>query len=291
VARPAATISVDVDPVDLHLLGYGFSGLAPDPLVYRVAVPRLIERFANAGVRGTFFVVGRDAASQRDALRALTAAGHEVASHSHSHPLSLASLPDEALRNELVTSRAALSEASASDVVGFRAPNFDMNRRTLRALVASGFRYDASAYPTPLLLPMRMVLALKSADPAKVLRLTLWPFTLNRAPHTLEGLREFPLSVTPSARLPVYHTARYFMEEARFHAQIEGFATRGESLSYVLHAVDVLGLAEDQVDVRLSAHPGMRRPLGEKIAMLDRALETIARRFDAQTFAARLGEV
>ena len=290
MAPPRATVSVDVDPVDLHLLGYGCRGLPPNPQVYTVALPRLAATFARAGIRATFFVVGRDAEAQRDRLRELIGAGHEVASHSHSHPLSLASLGDEPLARELAESRATLATASGAAVVGFRAPNFDMNRRTLRALREAGYRYDASGFPTPLLLPARLVLAAKSADPAAVLRLTLWPFTLTREPHMLEGVREFPLAVTPLARVPVYHTLRYFTPEKRFLDRLEGFAARGDSLSYVLHAVDALGLEEDQVDRRLAPHPGMKTPLEEKLEMLARVLELIGRRFETRTFAERLDE-
>src|SRR5262249_26960584 len=77
-----ATVSVDVDPVDLHLIGYGYSGLPPDPLVSRRALPRLLEIFGRCGVRATLFVVGRDAPEQRAALAAAAASGHEIASHS-----------------------------------------------------------------------------------------------------------------------------------------------------------------------------------------------------------------
>ena len=123
-----------------------------------------------------------------------------------------------------------------------------------------------------------------------MLRLKLWPFTLRREPHDIEGVREFPLAVTPILRLPVYHTLRYFTDEAPFHARLEGFAKRGDSLSYVLHAVDALGMAEDHVDERLSAHPGMKRPLQEKLDMLDRVLEIIARRFEVRPFSERRDE-
>src|SRR5262245_5126485 len=71
VTRPLATVSVDVDPVDLHLLGYGVGGLPPDPLAYDTALPRLVELFARTGIHATFFVVGRDAAAYAAALRAL----------------------------------------------------------------------------------------------------------------------------------------------------------------------------------------------------------------------------
>lgn len=292
MTRPLATVSVDVDPVDLHLVGYGFAGLAPDPMVYEVALPRLLEVFARHGVRATLFVVARDAAAQAPVLRRAAAAGHEIASHSFTHPLALASLEGAALAREIVESKRALEAACGSGVLGFRSPNFDMNPRTLAALAAAGYRYDASGYPTPFMVPARVLLALKSRDPLGVLRLRPWPFTWRRLPYRTgagEGaLAEFPVSVTRGVRFPVYHTLRYGMPDARFEGVVAAFARDGEPLSYVLHAVDALGLAEDRVDSRLGGHPGMGEALERKLALLDRTLALVARHFPFAPFRERL---
>jgi hypothetical protein len=289
--HPFATVNVDVDPVDLHLLGYGVRGLPPDPLVYDVALPRLLERFARAGVRATFFCVGRDAAAHAAALGCIAAAGHEVASHSLTHPLALTRLPAEALRRELVESKRLLERAIQREVAGFRAPNFDADARVLGEVAAAGYRYDASGYPTPLLAAARVVLALKSGDPMSVLGMRLFPHSLERGTHrhgVAGGLAEFPASVTPFARWPVYHTLRLLGGPGPTHRRIEGFARRGEPLSYALHAVDVLGLAEDGVDPRLAPHPGMRLPLADKLSALDQVLGLVVGRFEVTTFQDRL---
>lgn len=293
MSRPVATISIDVDPVDLHLVGYGWTGLPPDPLAYTVALPRLAAAFARHGVRATFFCVGRDAAANAAALRALAGAGHEIASHTWSHPLGFASLPADRQRAELADSRQALAGASGFDVVGFRSPNFDMDDGVVPRLAEAGFRYDASAYPTLLLVPARMVLALKSRDPFRVLSMRPWPFTWNRQPYRWRAngseIREFPVATTPGLRMPVYHTMRWVTSERSFETAVDGFARRGEHLSYVLHAVDALGQSEDGVDRRLAKHPGMDRPLDAKLAVLDRTIATIASRFDVRTYAEQLG--
>lgn len=290
--RTPATISVDVDPVDLHLIGYGVRGGPPDPLVYEKALPRLLERFAAHGVRATLFVVGRDAAAQAPALRAAAAAGHEIASHTWSHPLALAGLPGEAQERELGDSKRALESAAGAEVVGFRAPNFDLDAAALGRLARSGYRYDASGYPTPLLAAARLVLALRGGRPLEVLGLRLVPFTWRRAPHRIGtaggAIAEFPVSVSGPLRVPVYHTLRYGVSEARFAATLGGLARRGEALSYVMHGVDALGLREDGVDPRLSRHPGMDRPLGAKLDLLDRTLAAIAERFECVTFRERV---
>lgn len=289
MTRPLAVVSVDVDPVDLHLAGYGFRALPADPLVMRTALPRLLERFAATAVPATLFVVGREAAEHAAQLRAAVALGHEIASHTWSHPLRFAALPPAEQEDELRRSREALAAASGSEVVGFRAPNFDMDERALARLAECGYRYDASGYPSPMLLPARLVLALKSRSPREVLSMSPWPFTWRRAPHRWSrgsaSLMEYPVAVTPRLRMPVYHTLRHYTSDAAFERHLDGFVRRGEMLSYVLHGVDVLGSADDRVDPRLAGHPGMERPLSQKLATLDRTLAALAARFELRTYA------
>src|SRR5207249_4376873 len=105
----------DVDTVDCHLEGYGFSGLPPCPVVYRKAVPRLLELLAEIGVPGVLFIVARDAARERTLLREVVAAGHEVASHSLTHPQPFRTLDDAALHAETAMSRACLAAATGTE--------------------------------------------------------------------------------------------------------------------------------------------------------------------------------
>jgi peptidoglycan/xylan/chitin deacetylase (PgdA/CDA1 family) len=289
VPRSPSVVSVDLDPVDLHLAGYGHEGVPPDPAAYGAALPRILEILARRGLRATFFVVARDVEAQADAVRAIAAAGHEVAAHSVSHPQQFGKLTGDPLWHEVAVSRRAISDVIGSEVVGFRAPNWDITSRLVPVLAAAGYRYDASAFPTPLQLAARTMLAIKGRRLAPLTDQRAWPASLRRLPHRwrVDGreIDEFPLSVTPGLRWPVYHTVRYMSARERFSEYVEGFARRGEPFFYPFHAVDALGLVEDGVDPRLADHPGMDRPLSEKLALLDEALALIAERFDCRPYA------
>ena len=290
--RPLATISVDIDPIDMHLAGYGHRSLPPDPLVYTVALPRLLELFERCGVSATLFVVARDATAHRATLCAALDAGHEIASHSLTHPLGLASMSPEALKREFAESRWLLEETSGAPVVGFRSPQFDMDARALEFLAEAGYAYDASACPTPMLISTRIAMALKGRRAPGALRLKILPFTWNRAPHLhragCRSIHEFPLSVTPIDRFPLHHSLRYRMTDGRCLRLLDGFARRGEPISYLLHAADVLGLEEDHVDTRLAGYSGMNRTLTAKLALLERTLRAIVARFETRPFRDRL---
>ena len=55
----------------------------PDP----EDTPRILELLAAHGARATFFVIGENVARHPELVRAITAAGHEVAHHTHTHPV------------------------------------------------------------------------------------------------------------------------------------------------------------------------------------------------------------
>ena len=105
--------------------------------------------FEEAGVRGTFFILGCVAERHPDLVRRIAAGGHEVASHGWSHT-PLTALSREACADELKRSKGLLEDLAGSPVLGFRAPSFSVTRETLWALDAlldAGYRYDSSVFP------------------------------------------------------------------------------------------------------------------------------------------------
>jgi hypothetical protein len=276
-----AVFSCDLDTVDRHLQGYGFEDVAPCDLIYRAAVPRLLELLHELAAPAVLFTIGRDAEAQRDLLRQATAAGHEIASHSLTHPQPFSTLDDAALREELETSRARLSAAAGREVVGFRAPAWDVDARVLHLVRAAGYRYDASVFPTPVLIASRLAAYRRSTGKRSIFAMDLvgHAFAPMR-PHVIANgageLVEFPIAVTPRLRLPVYHTLAYFVPERVFRRNLEALLRSDLPVSYEFHAADLLDLAADGVDPRMDRHPGMREGLARKRARLRDTLRAIA---------------
>ena len=112
-------------------------------------VHRILAMLEEHGSRATFFVLGSIAAEQPGVVRAIAAAGHEIASHGQSHTM-LDRLGRDGLRRELRDSKALLEDLSGREVIGFRAPTFSVGPDTLWALdelAAAGYRYDSSIFP------------------------------------------------------------------------------------------------------------------------------------------------
>jgi polysaccharide deacetylase family protein (PEP-CTERM system associated) len=148
--RRAALLTVDVE--DWFHMNYRSwsppAGWDPPRRVVE-ATRRVLELLAAHGRRGTFFVL---AAAARDApglVREIAAAGHEVACHGLEHTLLYAS-DREHVERDLRDARRLLEDELGAAVVGFRAPSWSITSAALWALdaiVAAGFRYDASLFP------------------------------------------------------------------------------------------------------------------------------------------------
>ncbi|MBI3769552.1 MAG: polysaccharide deacetylase family protein [Deltaproteobacteria bacterium] len=292
---PFAVFSCDLDTIDRHLQGYGIEDLPACDRIYRTAVPRLLDLLKELGVPGVFFFIARDANSEAPLLRQMVAAGHEVASHSMTHPQPFRTLGDAALAEEVDVSRTRLSAASGAEVIGFRAPGWDVDDRVLARIAAAGYRYDASIFPTPVLIASRLSAYRRSANKGSIFSMDLIGHAFATAvPHRLgaatNGFVEFPISVTRWLRLPVYHTFQYFVPPRLFARGVRALLRSGRPVCYEFHAADLLDLAGDDIDPRMDRHPGMRLPLEQKRAMLRDTLATITRERRVVTYRQALEE-
>lgn len=106
----------------------------PDP----ADTPRLLELLAAQGARATFFLIGENALRHPALVQAIAAAGHEVAHHTHTHPLAMfwCATPGR-VAAELDTGLAALRGAGITPT-RFRPPAGIKNPWLASALRARG---------------------------------------------------------------------------------------------------------------------------------------------------------
>lgn len=147
-----ALLSFDVEEW-FHVLDSDLTPAEPDwdglPARAPELLSRLLERLARRQVHATFFVLGWFARRYPALVREVAGAGHEVASHSHRHPL-LYRLDRRAVAAELAEGKDALEQALGAPVIGFRAPGFSIREENAWALdlvAEAGFRYDSSLFP------------------------------------------------------------------------------------------------------------------------------------------------
>jgi polysaccharide deacetylase family protein (PEP-CTERM system associated) len=109
----------------------------------------VLDLFAEAGVRATFFTLGWVAERHPALIRRIVAEGHELASHGYAHDRVHGLTPD-AFRADLRKTRTILEDAGSVEVIGYRAPSFSIgkaNAWALEVLAEEGYAYSSSVAP------------------------------------------------------------------------------------------------------------------------------------------------
>jgi polysaccharide deacetylase family protein (PEP-CTERM system associated) len=150
-----APIVLSFDVEEHHLIEAYAGQSCPPPLQadYAQRMDRLtrwlLDVLAEQQTLATFFFVGQIARTHPDLVRAVHAAGHEVASHGWDHQ-RLHRFTPTTFRADIRQSCAALADVTGTAVVGYRAPTFSLTTSTAWAvavLAEAGLAYDSSIFP------------------------------------------------------------------------------------------------------------------------------------------------
>ena len=109
----------------------------------------LLEILDTANIKATFYILGWVAEREPELVKAIAAAGHEVASHGYSHKLIYTQAQTE-FTEETHKSKAILEDLVQTPVTSYRAASYSITRASLWALdvlYEAGFRTDSSIFP------------------------------------------------------------------------------------------------------------------------------------------------
>jgi peptidoglycan/xylan/chitin deacetylase (PgdA/CDA1 family) len=280
------SVSVDLDPLTAYYAIHGL-GDPPRPLrftILRKALPRFEELFAEAGVRATFFVIGRDLEEPeheeaREVLRRLVASGHEIANHTCSHPYDLCRLPEQVIEAEIRRCHELCVEILGREAtpVGFRAPGYTIDGAVHRVLASHGYRYDSSMFPSPpywvAKLGVMAMMSLRGRSSASVVsdpRALFSPADPYRPDPDRPWRRgqsplvELPVAVQPFTRLPAIGTLLAVAPEALRRFVLASMARR-PFFNLELHGIDLTDAIADRIPTQLAGRqPDLRVPFDEK---------------------------
>jgi polysaccharide deacetylase family protein (PEP-CTERM system associated) len=112
-------------------------------------IGELLQLFADARVRATFFVLGCIADRRPGWVRRVADAGHEIASHGWNHSMATRQSREE-YREDVRRTRRALQDATGAAIAGYRAPSWSITARNAWAydvLLEEGHAYSSSVFP------------------------------------------------------------------------------------------------------------------------------------------------
>jgi peptidoglycan/xylan/chitin deacetylase (PgdA/CDA1 family) len=294
-AKPIASLSLDLDNLWCYLKNHGHPQWQELPTYLPLFVPRVLGLLDRLGLRITFFLVGQDCErdENREALRAIAAAGHEVASHSYYHDTALGLQPEDEVEAELARAEDAIVSATGMRPIGFRGPGFAMSPATLRVLARRGYRYDASTWPNFIGPLAGMYYARTSNLPPeeKAKRAKLFgklsdglrPLKPYRWQTGCGELIELPVTTAPVVKLPMHVTYLMFLgaysgaaARAYFRTALTACRLARVAPSVLLHPTDFL-TADDVPE--MAFFPAMKMPTARKLQLAEDFLVALAQRF------------
>jgi len=294
--RPRASLSLDLDNKWSYLKTHGDAGWEALPSYLDIVVPRVLKLLADRGLTITWFVVGQDAAldRNRDALKSIADAGHEIGNHSFHHEPWLHLYSRDQIADELGRAEDAIESATGIRPDGFRGPGYSLSETVLDILVERGYRYDASTFPT-YLGPLARAYYFMTAklSPAERKRRAKLFGTLADGHRPLKPYRwrteqgsilEIPVTTLPLAKVPLHlsyllYLGRFSRFAARRYFRTAMGFCRAANLepSILLHPLDFLG-SDDDAD--LGFFPAMDRPAAWKLDLACEVLDGLAGQFD-----------
>ena len=294
--KPLASISLDLDNLWAYMKNHGSPGWESHPSYFNIFVPQILEELDRRGLTITFFIVGQDAVVQenRQYLRMIAQAGHEIANHSYKHDTWLHRYTAEEIGEEVNRSHRAIEEATGEKPLGFRGPGFTWSNELLKALATQGYQYDASTFPT-FIGPLARKLYYRSARLTKKEReerkdlfgkfsdgfKPVKPFTWKLENNM--RLLEIPVTTMPVFKIPIHLTYLVFLASKsrvlmKVYLNIALMLCRltRTSPSFLIHPLDLMG--NDQVR-GLETFPGMEVPSAKKVEIFRYVLDRFGRYF------------
>ena len=300
--KPLASLSLDLDNKWSYMKTHGDAGWEQFPSYLDVLVPRVLDFLNERELKITFFIVGQDAAldKNRDALARLSAAGHEIGNHSFNHEPWLHLYSPEEIEDELKRAEEAIFAATGEKPIGFRGPGFSLSPTVLQVLANRGYEYDCSTFPTyvaPLARAFYFMTAPEMSAEEKAKRKQLfgklsdgfqslkpYAWRLGSEPvPAAKQLIEIPVTTLPVFKTPIHASYVLYLSSFSRLAARTYFQTamrmcrlNGVQPSILLHPLDFLS-AEDAPELKF--FPAMNLPLERKLEMMSEILDTLTANF------------
>lgn len=293
--QPVASLSLDLDNQWSYMKTHGDTGWESFPSYLDVVIPRVLEFLEARNIKITFFIVGQDAALEKNhaALKSITDAGHEIGNHSFKHEPWLHLYSEDEVDLELAIAEDYIEKATGSRPIGFRGPGFSLSSTVLRVLARRGYEYDASTFPTflgPLARAYYFMTSKLSKEEMEKRKGLFGKFREGFRPlkpyqwRLMGNLIEIPVTTMPIFKIPIHVSYLLYLGVFSqtvallyFRFAIALCRLMRVQPSLLLHPLDFMG-GEDVPE--LAFFPAMNQPSYKKVAMVGKVLQILAKHYE-----------
>jgi hypothetical protein len=294
--KPLASLSFDLDNQWSYMKTHGDSGWEKYPSYLDVLIPEVLDVLDRLGLKTTFFIVGQDAAldKNRDILKSLTEREHEVGNHSFHHQQWLHLYSKEQLKAEISMAEDYIIRATGKNPKGFRGPGFSWSPNLLEVLSEKGYIYDGSTFPTylrPMAKAFYKGISNLNEDENERVNEIFGSFKEGTKPvkpyfwklASEETILEIPVTTIPILKTPFHMSYLLFL--SRFSTLLMSSYLQMALLlcrmtktrpSFLLHPTDFI---DSKLVPELAFFPGMNIPRGKKIELIEKVIKKIKNHF------------
>jgi len=290
-------ISLDLDDQWSYMKVHGDAGWEKFPSYLNVVIPIVLDVLDELDIKITFFIVGKDAAIEKNhqVLKSIVERGHEVGNHSFHHESWLQSYSKEKIEEEIINAEEAIYGATGQRPNTFRGPGFSWSNDLLMVLKKRNYIFDASLLPTYISPLMRQYYFWKSTltkeekesrkelfgsfkEGFYPLKPFMWEFNNN------EKLLEIPVTTMPFFKLPFHQSYLLYISNVSL-ALMKMYLRFSISMckitktqpSFLLHPLDLIGA---DVVPELSFFPGMNIKSERKLKIFKIAMRVLKENFE-----------
>lgn len=299
MSKPLAAITSDIDSLEAIYKGQGCrraGGYSHGEM--RMGLENFHRFLEPYGVRATLFMVGNDMKypENQPAIRAMADAGHEIANHTLTHAQGFRLLSEEQKEAELAGMEEFCWQVVGKRPVGFRSPGWNVGDDAQPILQKRGYLYDLSVHPTSLMPLLKFMHWYSMRRRSAADRTTMGhlrymfapaaPYRTSRrslAKKGVDGIIEFPITVTPVLRLPFFATFLVSTGLSVFRASLRALKALKRPLQFQFHLSDFVDYnhpdLSDQVpeDGQGQYVPlALRLPLEQKLSLFRSVMDALA---------------
>ncbi len=294
--KPIASLSLDLDNKWSYMKTHGDAGWESFPSYLDTVVPRALDFLKQRELNITFFIVGQDAALDKnaEALAQISAAGHEIGNHSFNHEPWLHLYSEQEIVDEFARTEDALGKATGQMPRGFRGPGYSLSPTVLKVLAERDYLYDCSTLPTyigPLARAYYFFASKDMTAAEKEKRKQLFgkfsdgfqPLKPYRWQIGDRSLVEIPVTTLPLFKTPIHASYVIYLStfsktlaRAYWKTALEMCRATGTQLSLLLHPLDFLS-GDDAPELKF--FPAMDLPLEKKLEFVSEIMEMFAESF------------
>ncbi len=292
-----ASLSLDLDNKWSYMKTHGDAGWESFPSYLDTVVPRTLSFLKERNLKITFFIVGQDAALDKnlESLATISEANHEIGNHSFRHEPWLHLYSKQELIDEFQKTEDALEKVTGQMPKGFRGPGYSLSPTVLEVLSERGYEYDCSTLPTYIAPLARAYYFFKSpemSDEEREKRKKLFgKFSdgfQSLKPYKWQigekSLIEIPVTTLPIFKTPIHASYVIYLStfsklaaRTYWKTALKMCKLTGVQPSLLLHPLDFLS-GEDVSELKF--FPAMNLPIEKKLEFVSEILETYAKEFE-----------